>query len=113
MTLTCMVIINEAVDTRALVDSIWRRGGEVITSDFRRMISNTTDLEMLYQSTLIISPVDSTDSGHFSCEVNVGPDPDSVSILSIRSNFSLAVSIEGKPIYVLTYTTSDIFFFFK
>lgn len=93
--LACSFQLTNFVDTAVELNSVWSRGGEVITNGSRINISAASAIRpSIFQTTVYISPVsDTMDSGQYSCQ--------SVSMSSQFVQFAgasrqIAVTIEGK-----------------
>ena len=72
--LTCTHELNSNVDIPVTVVTVWRRGGQVLTSSSRVNMSTTSSIaSSLYQSTLLIRPASSSlDTGVYSCQSSIG-----------------------------------------
>ena len=98
--LACSFELTSFVDTSVDFNSVWRRGGEVVTNGSRVNISAISAIQPLVFHTMVsISPVsDTMDSGQYSC--------DSVIVSSQFVQFASAthqitVMIEGRYYYKL------------
>ena len=72
--LTCTHELNSNVDIPVTVVTVWRRGGQVLTSSSRVNVSTTSSIaSSLYRSTLLIRPASSSlDTGVYSCQSSIG-----------------------------------------
>ena len=111
--LTCTIELNTAVDTTVVVNSTWH-GPVVIPTGTRVIASEPTGTGARYQTTLMFHPLNTSDSGHYTCEVTVSPSPESQFITaSTPGRGSLFVAVEGKKThmlicyYLLTYRFSQ------
>ena len=95
--LTCTIELNTAVDTPVVVNSTWH-GSVVIPTSTRVIASEPTGTGARYhQTTLMFHPLNTSDSGHYTCEVTVSPSPESLFIIvSTPGRGSLFVVVEGK-----------------
>ena len=68
--LACSFELTRFVDTTVELNSVWRRGGELITNGSRVNISAISAIQpSVFQTTVNISPVsDTMDSGQYSCQ---------------------------------------------
>lgn len=63
------------VDSQVALNSIWRRGGQILSSNDRVSMSISMVRPSLYRTTLRISPLSSTmDSGQYSCQSGITSD---------------------------------------
>ena len=94
--LTCTIELNTAVDTPVVVNSTWH-GPVVIPTGTRVNGSEPIDTAARYQTTLMFCPLNTSDSGHYTCEVTVSPSPESQFITaSTAGSGTLFVAVEGK-----------------
>jgi hypothetical protein len=77
------------------LNSVWSRGGEVITNGSRVNISAISAIQpLIFQTTVYISPVsDTMDSGQYSCQSVV---MSSQFVQVAGASRQIAVTIEGK-----------------
>jgi len=96
--LSCIAQVDGAVDTNVMVTAVWRRGGELLTSNNRRNITSVTFMRSsTYETTITVSPPSSIlDGGHYSCEFLVRPYPASSYILRAQGTDLVLVNIEGE-----------------
>ena len=91
--LTCTIELNTAVDTPVVVNSTWH-GPVVIPTGTRVVASEPTGTGARY---LMFRPLNTSDSGHYTCEVTVSPSPESLFITaSTPGRGTLFVVVEGK-----------------
>jgi len=71
--LTCSHELNSNVDIPVTVLTVWRRGGQVLTSSGRVNVSTTSSMaSSLYQATLLVRPTSSSlDTGVYSCQSSI------------------------------------------
>ena len=94
--LTCTIELNTAVDTTVVVNSTWH-GPVVIPTGTRVNASEPTSTGARYQTTLMFRPLNTSDSGNYTCEVTVSPSPESQFITgSAPGSGTLFVAVEGK-----------------
>ena len=94
--LTCTIELNTAVDTPVVVNSTWH-GPVVILSGTRVVASEPTGNGTRYQTTLMFRPLNTSNSGNYTCEVTVSPSPESQFITaSTPGSGTLFVGVEGK-----------------
>lgn len=101
--LGCTAEVSGAVDTAVEVTAVWRRGGQVLTSNSRRNITSVTSVRgSVYETTIAVRPLSSTlDGGRYSCEFLVRPYPTSSYILTALGTDLLLVNIEGESVSLL------------
>ena len=111
--LTCTIDLNTAVDTTVVVNSTWH-GPVMIPTGTRVTASEPTGTGARYQTTLMFRPLNTSDSGNYTCEATVSPSPESQFITaSTPGRGSLFVAVEGKKThmlicyYLLTYHFSQ------
>ena len=94
--LTCTIELNTAVNTPVVVNSTWH-GPMEIPTDTRVNASEPTGTGAKYQTILMFRPLNTSDSGHYTCEATVSPSPESQFIIaSTPGRGSLFVAVEGK-----------------
>ena len=111
---TCTIELNTAVDTPVVVNSTWR-GPVMIPTGTRVTASEPTgNGTRYYLTTLMFRPLNTSDSGNYTCEATVSPSPESQFITaSTPGRGSLFVTVEGKKThmlicyYLLTYHFSQ------
>ena len=70
--ITCTATVDSAVNTRINVNMIWKSEPEIMTGQYIT-ISDTSSSGLEYTSTVTIRPVNTTDSGSYTCTVSVNP----------------------------------------
>ena len=101
--LTCTVEVNTAVDTPVMVNSSWH-GPVMIPTGTRIVASEPTGTGARYQTILMFRPLNTSDSGNYTCEVTVSPSPESQFITaSAPGRGSLSVAVQGKRVHLLVY----------
>ena len=94
--LTCAIELNTAVDTPVVVNRTWR-GPVVIPTGTRVIASEQTGTGARYQSILMFRPLNTSDSGNYTCEATVSPSPESQFIIaSTAGRGTLSVTVQGK-----------------
>ena len=98
LTLTCTATLNEAIDTLVDVTAVWKIAGGTVTTDGRRDISDVTQTSnLVYQTTITISPLsDMMDNGQYECEYVVSPNSYSTYVLRGTGSGSITLMIEGR-----------------
>ncbi len=104
--MTCSIVLSESVDTTVEVGIVWRKGGETVSTGGHSSVSDTMSVdETSYESTLTISPVDSTtDNGHYSCAVTVRPTPTSTFIVMATAEDTMTITVAGEFAWVQPHT---------
>ena len=99
--LTCTIELNTAVDTPVVINSTWR-GPVVIATGTRVVASAPTGTGARYQSILMFRPLNTSDSGNYTCEVTVSPSPGSQFISgSTAGRGTLSVTVQGERIHLV------------
>ena len=99
--LTCTIELNTAVDTPVVVNSTWH-GPVVIPTGTRVVASEPTGTGARYQTILMFRPLNTSDSGNYTCEVTVSPSPESQFIIaSTPGRGTLSVAVQGKRVHLL------------
>ena len=95
--LACLFELTSFVDTTVELDSVWRRGGELITNGSRVNISAVSIIRpSVFQTTVNISPVsDTMDSGQYSCQSVI---MSSQFVQFAGASHQIVVTIEGRYI---------------
>ena len=93
--LACLFEVHSAVDGQLTLNSVWRRGGEILNSNGRINISATSMIRpSIYRTTLSISPLSNTqDNGQYSCQSIT---TSSAYVLHADSSQQVTVRIGGK-----------------
>ena len=98
--LTCTIELNTTVDTPVVVNSTWH-GPVVIPTGTRVTASEPTGTGARY---LMFLPLNTSDSGNYTCEVTVSPSPESQFITaSAPGRGTLSVAVQGKRVHLLVY----------
>ena len=71
LVITCTVTLDSAVDTRINVYMMWSSKPAKIMNGQYITISDTSSSGLEYTSTVTIRPVNTTDSGSYTCTVSV------------------------------------------
>ncbi len=104
LTLTCVITLNEAVNSRVDVNVTWSGpGGMLLVNGNRVTVSDTMGSETSYQSNLTISPLATVDGGSYTCEVTVAPADTSTFItISQPASNSGTVNVSGRILFSLS-----------
>ena len=99
--LTCTIELNPAVDTPVVVNSTWH-GPMVIPAGTRVVASAPTGTGARPQTILMFRPLNTSDSGSYTCEATVSPSPESQFINgSTAAGDTLSVTVQGERIHLL------------
>ena len=99
--LTCTIELNTAVDTPVVVNINWR-GPVMIPNGTRVVASEPTGTGARYRTILIFRPLNTSDSGNYTCEVTVSPSPESQFISgSTAGRDTLSVTVQGERIHLV------------
>ena len=100
-TLTCTIELRTAVDTQVVVNSTWR-GPVGIPTGTRVVASAPTGTGARYQTILMFRPLNTSDSGNYTCEATVSPSPESQFISgSTAGSDTLSVTVQGERIHLV------------
>ena len=101
--LTCTIELNTTVDTAVVVISTWH-GPVVIPTGTRVIASEPTGTGARYQTILMFRPLNTSDSGYYTCEVTVSPSPESQFITaSIPGSGTLFVAVQGERVHKVSH----------
>ena len=99
--LTCAIKLNTAVDTTVVINSTWH-GPVVIPTGPRVVASAPTGTGSRYQTILMFCPLNTSDSGNYTCEATVSPSPESQFIIaSTAGRGTLSVTAQGEIIHLV------------
>ena len=73
LVITCTAAVDTAVNTRINVNMMWSSEPANIMNGQYITISETSSSGLEYTSTVTIRPVNTTDSGSYTCTVSVNP----------------------------------------
>ena len=94
--LTCTIELNTAVDTQVVINSTWR-GPLGVPTGTRVVASAPTGTGVRYQTILMFRPLNTSDSGNYTCEATVSPSPESQFIIaSTAGRGILSVAVQGE-----------------
>ena len=97
-TLTCTIELNTAVDTEVVVNRTWHVP-VVIPTGTRIVASEPTGTGARYQTILMFHPLNTSDSGNYTCEATVSPPLDSQFInASTAGRDTLSITVQGERI---------------
>ena len=100
-TLTCTIELNMAVDTQVVVNRTWR-GPLGVPTGTRVVSSAPTGTGGRYQTILMFHPLNTSDSGNYTCEATVSPSPESQFISgSTAGRDTLSVAVQGERIHLV------------
>ena len=105
--LTCILTLNDAVDTPVSVEGMWMRGSDILqTSDDSCIeVLDTTVVDSTYEVTLSFKPLgnETRDGGSYTCNATVEPQPDSANAQFVQGNSGLReyeLLVDGKLVYI-------------
>ena len=81
LTLICTIQLNTAVDSNVMVNTSWTRPNAMFASNSRISITNVSESVPPYETTVLFSPLNITDSGNYTCQADVRPNPSSPFIM--------------------------------
>ena len=94
--LTYTIELSTAVDTPVVINSTWH-GPVVIAAGTRVVASEPTGTGARYQTILMFHPLNTSDSGNYTCEVTVSPSPESQFIIASTAGMgTLSVAVQGE-----------------
>ena len=109
--LTCTIELITAVDTPVVVNSTWH-GPLLIPTGTRVIPSAPTGTGARYLTILMFCPLNTSDSGNYTCEVTVSPSPESQFIIAStagRDTLSVAVQCERIHLVICYYLFTSHF----
>lgn len=99
MIIRCIASVSYAVDTEFDVIITWSTNPTEVMDRQYLTVTETNFSEIEYTSTIIISPVDTTDSATYMCTASIipiGPDTDLDNIIpSLENSDTLIITVEG------------------
>ena len=99
--LTCTSELNTAVDTPVVINNTWH-GPLGVPAGPRVVASAPTGTGARYQTILMFHPLNTSDSGNYTCEVTVSPSPESQFISgSTAGRGTLPVTVQGERIHLV------------
>ena len=105
--LTCIITLNDAVDSPVSVEGMWMRGSDILqtSGDFCIEVSNTTAVDSTYEVTLSFNPLgnETRDGGDYTCNATVEAQPDSANAQFVRGNSGLReykLLVDGKLVLI-------------
>ena len=103
--LTCIITLNDAVDTLVSVEGMWMKGSDILqtSGDSCIEVSNTTAVDSTYEVTLSFSPLgnETRDGGNYTCSATV--EPGSANAQFVQGNSGLReyeLLVDGKLLYI-------------
>ena len=96
--ITCIATVDSAVTTRISVNMMWSsESAEIMTRQYIT-ISETSSSGLEYTSTVTIRPVNTTDSGSYTCTVSVSPtNPPTDNITSsVTKEGTIDITVKGQ-----------------
>ena len=98
LTLNCTAELSQSIDTGVTISGVWRRSGELLTSDGRTLVLDSVGIGF-YSSSVEFSPLSGTiDSGDYTCTISVTPDPSTPFILMSTASDDLTLNVEGTSV---------------
>ena len=95
LVITCTVTKDSAVDTDYDINMTWRSDPADVRNGAYVNISDTSDMGLLYASTVTIRPVNTTDSANYTCTATViTTDSDNI-VSSTESSSTLNIKVNG------------------
>ena len=101
VTITCSIHVNASVLSEITVEAVWRRGTTQLTNNSHTNISEAAVVggSSLFQSNVSFYPIESSDSGQYTCEVTLISTA-SGNHLSTSSG-EVTITVEGEPLPLL------------
>ena len=102
--MTCDVEVDEAVDSGVSVSTSWRGPSGGLASNSRVTISkvNVSDSEH-YQSEVMISSLQSSDSGNYTCGATISPEPSAFIQESDNASDVIHLSVGKHVMFLYVY----------
>ena len=98
----CSISVHASVNTLFDVNITWTRNSENAMSDPNITISQANTSRLEFNSTLTISPLDTSDSAFYTCTASVFPTDGEGVLASNMATASVNVSVEGKSVFIVT-----------
>ena len=105
--LTCIITLNDAVDTPVSVEGMWMRGSDILqtSGDSCIEVSDTTAVDSTYEVTLSFNPLgnETRDGGSYTCNATVEPQPGSANAQFVQGNSGLReheLLVDGKLVLI-------------
>ena len=98
LTLTCSIQLNPAVDTTVNVTGTWSGpGSQAVSNSSHVTVSNLLNMSaFLYETTIEFHPLSTTDTGNYTCEATLAPDPQSQFVMNTSGNGTHSVTVQGE-----------------
>ncbi len=95
--ITCNITLNPPIPMDTNVTLEWRKGGLLFDNSTDRVFE-TSIMEVVntYNSTILFSPINTTDGGNYECIGIVNPKIENDNIISGSMTGSLSLTIDGK-----------------
>ena len=94
--ITCTATVDSAVDTEVNVNISWASNPEGIMDGSFLTFSGISGSGLEYNSTVTISPVNTTDSANYTCTASITPPDTDYIIPSSATTASVNITVEGK-----------------
>ena len=105
--LTCIITLNDAVDSPVSVEGMWMKGSDILqtSGDSCIEVSNTTAVDSTYEVTLSFNPLgnETRDGGNYICNATVEAQPGSANTQFVQGNTGLReyeLLVDGKLVYI-------------
>ena len=95
--ITCNITLNPPLPMNTNVTLEWRKDGVLFDNSTDRVFETSVMEDgNTYSSTILFSPVNTTDGGYYECIGIVNPEMENDNIISNSNNGSLSLTIDGK-----------------
>ena len=93
LTLICTIQLNTAVDTNVVVNTSWTGPNAMFASTNRISITDVSESVTPYKTTVLFSPLNITDSGNYTCQADIRPNPSSSFIMMNRETATHTITV--------------------
>ena len=96
LVLSCSVLVHNAVNTDFTVNITWSSDPIEALNGQRATVSETNGSGQEYGSSVTIRPVNTYDSGNFTCTASISPNEITSVIASNESKHTVDIKVQGK-----------------
>ena len=112
LVITCNVTVDSAVDTEFYVSISWSSDPTEVMDGSFLTFSGTSGSGLEYDSTVTISPVNTTNSVNYTCTASINPHTAYI-IPSNEGSASVDITVEGESLCTAPCTSLSVLFFLQ